>query len=122
VESKEIKFKAWHKSDEKMYEVYGFSKNQWFIKGKRFPMPPGALNLLQYTGLKDRNKLDVFEGDIVRCTRGCPHEVIRIKEYGGTFSGGMPAWYLSGIKAGYAWTGQEEVIGNIFENPNLLEA
>ena len=33
----------------------------------------------------------------------------------------MPAWYLSGLKEGYAWTGEEEIIGNIYENPELLE-
>ena len=43
------------------------------------------------------------------------------KEYGGTFIGGMPAIYLKGIKEGYAWTEAEEIIGNIYENKNLLE-
>ncbi|HHD1579294.1 TPA: YopX family protein [Enterococcus faecalis] len=77
--------------------------------------------LMQSTGLKDKNGVDVYQGDIIRCTRGCPHEVIWLEEYGGTFFGGMPAWYLSGLKKGYAWTGEEEVIGNIHENPELLE-
>ncbi|MFP9042019.1 YopX family protein, partial [Enterococcus faecalis] len=40
---------------------------------------------------------------------------------GGTYIGGMPAWYLSGLNEGYAWTGTEEIIGNIYENPELLE-
>ncbi|HBC4463681.1 TPA: hypothetical protein KER80_000744 [Enterococcus faecalis] len=77
--------------------------------------------LMQSTGLKDKNGVDVYQGDIIRCTRGCPHEVIWLEEYGGTFFGGMPAWYLSGLEKGYAWTGEEEVIGNIYENPELLE-
>jgi hypothetical protein len=37
------------------------------------------------------------------------------------YVGGMPAWYLSGLSEGYAWTGEEEVIGNIYDNPELLE-
>lgn len=76
--------------------------------------------IMQSTGLKDKNGVDVYQGDIIRCTRGCPHEVIWLKEYGGTFFCGMPAWYLSGLKKGYAWTGEEEVIGNIHENPELF--
>lgn len=77
--------------------------------------------LMQSTGLKDKNGVEVFQGDIVRCTRGCPHEVVWLKEYAGMYVGGMPAWYLSGLSEGYAWTGDEEIIGNIYENPELLE-
>lgn len=79
--------------------------------------------LMQNTGLQDVNQKYVFEGDIIKCSRGCPHEVIWLKEYGGRNLldiGGMPAFYLSGIKDGYAWTGEEEIIGNIYENPDLL--
>lgn len=79
------------------------------------------VELMQSTGLKDKNGVEVFQGDIVRCTRGCPHEVVWLKEYAGMYVGGMPAWYLSGLSEGYAWTGEEEIIGNIYENPELLE-
>lgn len=77
--------------------------------------------LMQSTGLKDKNGVEVFQGDIVKCTSGCPHEVVWLKEYAGMYVGGMPAWYLSGLSEGYAWTGEEEVVGNIYENPELLE-
>lgn len=77
--------------------------------------------LMQSTGLFDRNGKEVFVGDIVKCTRGCHHEVYLEKEYGGTFIGGMPAIYLKGLLSGYAWTEDEEIIGNIYENPELLE-
>lgn len=79
------------------------------------------LNLMQSTGLKDKNGKEVFVGDIIRCTRGCPHEVYLEKEYGGKYIGGMPAVYLKGLLEGYAWTGAEEILGNIYENPELLE-
>ncbi|MEK2536963.1 YopX family protein [Tetragenococcus halophilus] len=77
--------------------------------------------LMQSTGLYDRNGVEVYEDDIVRCSRGCPHRVIWVKEYGGSFLGGMPAWYLFGLNEGYSWTGAEEIIGNSWENPELLE-
>lgn len=77
--------------------------------------------IMQSTGLYDKNGKDVYIGDIIKCTRGCPHEVYLEKEYGGTYIGGMPAVYLKGIKEGYAWTGDEEIIGNIYENPELLK-
>jgi hypothetical protein len=79
------------------------------------------VELMQSTGLKDKNGKEVFVGDIIKCTRGCLHEVYIEKEYGGTYIGGMPAIYLKGIREGYAWTGDEEIIGNIYENPELLE-
>lgn len=79
------------------------------------------IELMQSTGLKDKNGKEVFVGDIIKCTRGCPHEVYLEKEYGGTFIGGMPAVYLKDLGEGYTWTEHEEIIGNIYENPELLE-
>ena len=79
------------------------------------------VKLMQSTGLKDKNGKEVFVGDIIKCTRRCLHEVYIEKEYGGTFIGGMPAVYLKGLGEGYAWTEHEEIIGNIYENPELLE-
>lgn len=79
------------------------------------------IELMQSTELKDKNGKEVFIGDIVKCTRGCLHEVYLEKEYGGTFIGGMPAVYLKGFGDGYAWTEYEEIIGNIYENLEFLE-
>ena len=79
------------------------------------------VELMQSTGLKDKNSKEVFVGDIIKCTRGCLHEVYIEKEYGGTYFGGMPAVYLKGLREGYAWTEHEEIIGNVYENPELLE-
>lgn len=78
--------------------------------------------IMQATGLLDKNGQEVFVGDIIKCTRGCPHEVYLEKEYGGTYVGGMPAIYLKGLLSGYAWTGDEEIVGNVYQNPELLEA
>ena len=119
------RFRAWDKTDKKMYLVDGINFNRGEFEsigvGISFLRGADKVELMQSTGLKDKNGKEVFVGDIIKCTRGCPHEVYLEKEYGGTYVGGMPAIYLKGIKEGYAWTGEEEILGNIYENPELLE-
>ncbi len=131
---RELKFRAWD----------GNAMSNPFSVGVRyaeFPYPPPIrgialkeireLEVMQYTGLKDRNGKEVFDGDIVRCSlgpdkQGCPHRVEWREEIGGKYFGGMPGWYLSGLLSGggegYAWTGEEVCIGNVYESPELLEA
>lgn len=119
------KFRAWLKEENKMIIV---DTMNWFDDefesigdGITFLRGAEKIELMQSTGLHDKNGKEVFVGDIIKCTRGCPHEVYLEKEYGGTYVGGMPAIYLKGIKEGYAWTGAEKILGNIYENPELLE-
>lgn len=123
------KFRAWHKTWEEMGKVKrirfdddGNATTVLFI-GKVLGVNAkiDEFDLMQSTGLFDKNGKEIFEGDIIKCTRGCPHEVYLEKEYGGKYIGGMPAVYLKGLLEGYAWTGSEEILGNIYENPELLE-
>lgn len=124
------KFRVWHNELGRMISI----KNMWFqdscleelelndsVMNDYITAYPDEVELMQSTGLFDKNGNEVFVGDIIKCTRGCPHEVYLEKEYGGTYVGGMPAIYLKGIREGYAWTGAEEILGNIYENPELLE-
>lgn len=124
------KFRAWHNELGRMMSI----SDMWFnvdslgeiglndaVMNDYITVSPDEIELMQSTGLKDKNGKEVFVGDIIKCTRGCPHEVYLEKEYGGTYIGGMPAIYLKGIREGYAWTEHEEIIGNIYENPELLE-
>lgn len=123
------KFRAWHKTWEEMGKVKRIrfdddeNVDTVLFKGKDFGSNTkiDEIELMQSTGLFDKNGKEVFVGDIIKCTRGCPHEVYLEKEYGGKYIGGMPAIYLNGLSAGYAWTGDEEIVGNIYQNPELLE-
>ena len=129
-----LRFRAWHKTWEEMGwiacirykksgEIARLSFRRNIYDGNIYGglVNLDEIELMQSTGLLDKNGKEVFVGDIIKCTRGCPHEVYLEKEYGGTYVGGMPAIYLKGIKEGYAWTGDEEILGNIYENPELLE-
>lgn len=135
---REILFRGKRTDNGEWVEGY-FATGKWYLDEKeRYAILPTDLcfyphceisewieidpeTLCQYTGLNNRNGDKVFIGDIIRCTRGCPHEVIWMMEYAGTYIGGMPAVYLTGLREGYAWTGKEEKIGNVFDNPELLK-
>lgn len=121
------RFRAWSRLASRMYVVNGLYFDRGMVQyanndnAIRFIKLENII-LMQSTGLHDKNGKEVFVGDIIKCTRGCPHEVYLEKEYGGTYVGGMPAVYLKGLLSGYAWTGAEEIIGNVYENKELLEA
>ena len=122
------KFRAWDKELQTMLDVSLIDFKKGILVGEHWKfgetnfMSFDEIELMQSTGLFDRNGKEVFVGDVIKCTRGCPHEVYLEKEYGGTFIGGMPAIYLKGLREGYAWTEHEEIIGNVYENKDILEA
>lgn len=124
------RYRAWIKSLKWMCDVTNISFDSKFVdicqqgdteRCTEMSVEFDEIKLMQSTGLRDKNGKEVFVGDIIKCTRGCLHEVYIEKEYGGTYFGGMPAVYLKDLREGYAWTEHEEIVGNIYENPELLE-
>ena len=77
--------------------------------------------LMQSTGLRDKNGVEIFEGDIIQAYRNLIGQIIfddRGKFFGLKISDvethGFSMNYLEGQKI--------EVLGNIYENPELIEA
>lgn len=74
----------------------------------------------QYTGLTDKNGAKIFEGDVVRHNDGTLHEVVFEQRSGNAYFGWtmneLETWHFDG-----GFLRQLEVIGNIHDNPKLLE-
>lgn len=124
-----LKYRAWDSAKKEMFkDTFAITESGQVVVVEQESVASSPdyvfvdhLVIMQSTGLVDKNGKEVFVGDIIKCTRGCLHEVYIEKEYGGTYFGGMPAVYLKELREGYAWTEHEEIIGNIYENPELLE-
>ena len=139
---KNIKFRAWDKDYEKMtyfddedYEYkppFVFRLDQVFKKDSNYDDYEDfeynditdKVEIMQYTGLHDKNGKEIFEGDIVNCQTKYGKAKAIIKFIDGKFV----AYWDSKIThpknghhiACYDINKRFEVIGNIYENKELL--
>lgn len=143
--SRTIKFRAWLKIEQRMYPVVGMLFSLVMLAPSENTLggiPVDDVELMQFTGLKDKHGCEVYEGDIVRDDRWdfTPFEV-RWGAGQNEFLGGQVGWILDDARFGpvphivneltaYGEVNDPhredyypgEVIGNIYEHPELLKA
>lgn len=78
---------------------------------------PSCNEWMQFTGLKDKNKKEIYEGDFVHLSiNEEPPRHRGVVEYL------APKFFVvDGEKSGLILTDKYEVIGNIYENPELIK-
>ena len=130
--NREIKFRAWHKDLKKMFKIgqitleegtWNFEPNDRGFIGMSIPYQPSFV-LMQYTGLHDKNGKEIYDGDIVYCQTKYGKAKAIIKFLDGKFV----AYWNSALThpenghhiACYEINKRFEVIGNIYDNPELL--
>lgn len=126
------KFRAWDKKFKEMVQVDAivFEEQAIIVTYKNGNIAKGDVKeyvLMQSTGLHDKNSKEIFEGDIIRYNI----DVIDIKRHPtlgfytvldgreGFFGDGMSIDDFEEDVKEFSKTA--EIIGNIYENPELLE-
>jgi len=139
---RQLKFKAWNYQLKKMYLWRNIVSDKQILQsvfGNESLMsnPPKPIwNRLQFTGCKDSKGNSIFEGDILESVnfndyKGKQHKLRHVVEWSDMYCG----WYANSIgkKSSevdgccqlwvYMRNAQEPVvIGNIFENPEMMES
>lgn len=135
---KDIKLRAWIYKEKKMVEVksihlgkakimYGYSEGPQCYGNKSLPFSECALS--QSVGVEDKNGKEIFEGDIVRKKSNYLNAgETKIELYKVVWKEEWCAWALK--KLGNCTQSCSmyknelnfcEIVGNIYENPELLE-
>ena len=126
--SREIKFRAWDKECKRMLIVdeikWPTRFNNGWIENVATDGRSGSsgvwedFELMQFTGLKDKNGKEIWEGDIIAIS-GAKWEI--------EWNFGMAAYFCKaiGVFSVYCLTNGTaktmEVVGNVHENPELLK-
>lgn len=136
---REIKFRAWDKATKKMYEVIkidfynekvGYLFADPITKGEAIGyIKFSDIDLMEYTRLKDKNGQEIYEGDICRWRDlETFNDEILEDVFVVVWNDEKLAWYTQNEDGNfgydlYEYTDDRDlaVIGNIYENIDLLE-
>ena len=120
---REIKFRVWDKDAKKMHPVGNINFDpELGVSIENYDVPTFAVTpiyqphlvLLQYTGREDKNGKESYEGDILRDDDGDLFTIEYDDDEAGFFANSQDTSASIRDVDG-------EVIGNIYENPELLE-
>ncbi len=122
-----IKFRAWHREKKcwldgvRIYNDGSWSGSIIEERGEIDGYDGRECELMQYTGLKDRKSKEIYEGDIVRLVYALDMgqwtkygDIVIYVRWSDSQCGRYPVVCFKYIES-------TEVIGNIYENPELLK-
>lgn len=124
---RKIEFRAWLKREKRMIDVKAI---EWGQDGKVISVkcPQGktysgdSIELMQYTRLKDKNRVKIFEGDIFAWGSTLYQVIYADFGFKVNYVKDHNEIYLYDFQLNYFEENDEiEVIGNIYEDNDLLE-